>query len=1024
MDYNLDNSNMKYNKEIHVSDYFDIHDFYSNIYGNGRTIIVMQVGSFHECYSTDIKGLNLLEIANKLDIICTKKNSKEPISLKNPRMLGFPTSVTDTFIEKLCNMNFTVIKINQTSDPPKPKREIVGIFSPGTLIEKQLNNVDCNYIVSIVIDKIKEGISVGLASYDLSTGYGSFYETYSKDNYIISCLDDVNRYLETCPPKEIILHHSILKTDIINNMSLNDILGYLNIENKMCFSYENTKNNSKLNYQKIIFNKIFPEQTNIFDILNLYLYNWARHALTNIYDYIKNHQLNLINKLKLPLEFDDKKYLYLGNHPLNQLNIFNKNNEKSLYQIINNTKTILGKRFLSESLSKPLIDENELNNRYDLIENVINNDNYKKIGSLLEDISDVERLVRRIELGIMHPYELYLLYISLYQINKLHIFCNENNLFHINNTFNVESIINYINNTFNLNLINSINFSNFDEYDNNIFNLNKYSELDELLEDINSSKDFMDNLVNKLSVLIDDKKIFNKKKDDDNNMLTIKYNERDGHYLYITNRRCDILKKALLSNKIIEIGKIKLNSSELEFIELPKSSYSKIVCTKIKEISNELIIQQKKMAKLIKVKFNSELVYILNNFNNILSYWGKKIGYIDFINSGAITAILYHYSKPKIEKSNNSYFNSINIRHPIVEIISKDYEYKPHNISLGNETSGILLYGINSSGKSTLMKSIGLNIILAQIGYFVACEKFTFSPYYALFTRIHNNDNIYKGLSSFMVELIELSSILKRNNSNTLVIADEVCKGSEHKSSTIMVAYMLKTLCESNTSFITASHLHELVNLPTVKLLNNLKIKHIKLSYDEINDKLIYDRILSDGSGPNFYGLQVAKYLIKSSKFNDITSQILDEYNNFTIKQSKYNSENLLIECQICKKNKNLETHHIVFQKDFNDKKININKFHLQKDSNYNLVTLCQYCHDDVDREKIIINGWIETSNGRILDYIIKNIIIKKNKHNDEIINYIKELKTETNDPKFARIKIKEKFNKKISSESIINYWK
>jgi DNA mismatch repair protein MutS len=275
-----------------------------------------------------------------------------------------------------------------------------------------------------------------------------------------------------------------------------------------------------------------------------------------------------------------------------------------------------------------------------------------------------------------------------------------------------------------------------------------------------------------------------------------------------------------------------------------------------------------------------------------------------------------------------------------------------------------------------------------------------------------------------MVELIELSSILKRNNSNTLVIADEVCKGSEHKSSTIMVAYMLKTLCESNTSFITASHLHELVDLPTVKLLNNLKVKHIKLSYDESNDKLIYDRVLSDGSGPNFYGLQVAKYLMKDSKFNDITSQILDEYNNFSIKQSKYNSENLLVECHICKNKNNLETHHIVFQKDFDEKKINKNKFHLQKDSNYNLVTLCQSCHDDVDRQKIIINGWTETSNGRILDYICKNTIIKKQKHDDELINYIKTLKLETNDPKFARIKIKEKFNKKISSESIINYWK
>jgi len=179
MNYTKDMT-MNYTKEILVSDYFDIHEFYEKIYGKNRTIIVMQVGSFHECYSTDTKGLNLVEIAQKLDIVCTRKNSKEPVSPKNPRMLGFPTSVTDMFIEKLCNMNLTIIKIDQTTEPPKPKREVVGIFSSGTLIEKQLNNFNCNYIVSIVIEKSNDNLCIGIASYDLSTGYGSFYETYSK----------------------------------------------------------------------------------------------------------------------------------------------------------------------------------------------------------------------------------------------------------------------------------------------------------------------------------------------------------------------------------------------------------------------------------------------------------------------------------------------------------------------------------------------------------------------------------------------------------------------------------------------------------------------------------------------------------------------------------------------------------------------------------------------------------------------------------------------------------------------------
>jgi len=1007
---------MEYNKEILVKDYFEIHNFYSNIYGNKRTIVVMQVGSFHECYCTDTDGIDLVSLAIQLDIVCTKKNNKEPLSKSNPRMLGFPIYVTDNFIERLCNLNFTVVKIDQISDPPKPKRDVVGIYSPGTFIEK-LNNTS-NFIVSIIIDKIKNNIlCLGLSSYDLSTGYGSYFETCSTSNDLMLALDDANRYLETCPPKEIILFTTISEDEIINNMTLSNILGYLNLDEKILF-YNKNKNNNKLSFQKIIFEKIFPNNKNIFEILNLHLYNWSRFSLTNLYDYVEKHQINLLNRIKLPCEFKNNNYLYLGNHCLEQLNIFNKNSsEKSLFQIINSTKTLLGKRFLIESLSKPLIDIQDLNNRYELINTIINNSYYDNISNLLEDISDIDKLVRRSELGTLHPSELYLLYLSLYQINNLINFCNKNNLFNLNSKYYVNNLLDYINNTFKLELINILNFNNFTEYDNNIFKKGKYNDIDNLLDEFLSSLNFLDNLIINLSSYIDDKK--------KTDLITLKYNERDGHYLLLTNRRCDILKNKLNKINYIEVGKHKLKITDFDFIELPRSAYTKINCLKIKEISNELIVQKTRIAKLTKEKFKLEINYILDNFNEILLYWGKKIGYIDFINSGAIVAIKNHYSEPEINYNENSYFTGKNIRHPIVEFISTEYEYKPHDLKLGgsNELTGILLYGINSSGKSTLMKSVGLNIILAQIGYFVAAENFIYSPYHSLFTRICGNDNIYRGLSSFMVEMIELTSILKRNNSNTLVIGDEICRGTETASANIIVAYMIKILSEKNTTFITATHLHELVNLDTIKNIKNVKAKHIKLSYDDINDELIYDRILSDGSGPNFYGLQVAKYLMKDKIFNDKTSSILEEYNNLTIKQSKYNSDIYMIKCEICNLKENLESHHIEFQKDFDLNKIHNKKLHYQKDASYNLVTLCSKCHDQIDRNKIIINGWKETSNGKELDYYLNDKIEKKTKYDDEIISYIKNLKLENIDIKFAKIKIKEKFNKKMSDKTIIHIW-
>ena len=147
---------------------------------------------------------------------------------------------------------------------------------------------------------------------------------------------------------------------------------------------------------------------------------------------------------------------------------------------------------------------------------------------------------------------------------------------------------------------------------------------------------------------------------------------------------------------------------------------------------------------------------------------------------------------------------------------------------LGKDNTGILLYGINSSGKSTLMKSIGLNIIMAQIGYYVSASEFIYFPYNTLMTRISGMDNIFKGMSSFMVEMMELIAILKRNDSNTLVLGDEICRGTEEKSANIIVTYMLEVLENCNTSFITATHLHQIAEMKSVKNLNESKIYAFK----------------------------------------------------------------------------------------------------------------------------------------------------------------------------------------------------
>jgi len=154
--------------------------------------------------------------------------------------------------------------------------------------------------------------------------------------------------------------------------------------------------------------------------------------------------------------------------------------------------------------------------------------------------------------------------------------------------------------------------------------------------------------------------------------------------------------------------------------------------------------------------------------NSIINW----VSYVDFIYSGAMCIEKYKYSIPIIKEESESWFICEKIRHPIVERLSDNYV--PFDLELGLDFKGITLFGLNSAGKSTLQKSVGLNIILAQIGYPVACVTLRYSPYHSLFTRISGNDNLFKGLSSFSVEMLEIRNILKRTNNRSLIIAQNM----------------------------------------------------------------------------------------------------------------------------------------------------------------------------------------------------------------------------------------------------------
>jgi DNA mismatch repair protein MutS len=266
---------------------------------------------------------------------------------------------------------------------------------------------------------------------------------------------------------------------------------------------------------------------------------------------------------------------------------------------------------------------------------------------------------------------------------------------------------------------------------------------------------------------------------------------------------------------------------------------------------------------------------------------------------------------------------------------------------LGRDSEdGILLYGTNAVGKSSLIKSIGICVILAQAGFFVPCSNFVYKPYKKLFTRILGNDNLFKGLSTFAVEMSELRVILKNSGQDSLVLGDEVCSGTETISAISIFLSALLTLHEKNSSFIFATHLHEIVKMDYLKKIDRTKMMHMAIRCDS-HGVIIYDRKLKAGSGSNIYGLEVCKSLHMPNDFlakaHEIRRSIYPEDKEImSANKTRYNSNKIKGNCELCGE-KAIDVHHMVPQKESNDNKF-IGSFHQNHAAN--LMNLCKQCHN------------------------------------------------------------------------------
>ena len=261
---------------------------------------------------------------------------------------------------------------------------------------------------------------------------------------------------------------------------------------------------------------------------------------------------------------------------------------------------------------------------------------------------------------------------------------------------------------------------------------------------------------------------------------------------------------------------------------------------------------------------------------------------------------------------------------------------------------------------------------MAQAGCYTA-SKLRYKPYNRLITRLSGDDNIFKGQSSFAVEMTELRTILRQSGPSTLVIGDELSSGSESRSGMAIVTSAILSLIEKKATFIFATHMHELLNLSYINNIPKeiLAISHLSINYDEKSKILIYDRKLRDGTGLSTYGIMVAKSLGLPDDFIDKANEILLEVNDQNMeivptKHTKYNSDVYMDSCLICKKTGHqvqLHTHHLEHQSEA-DEKGYIGNMH--KNVKDNLVVLCVDCHTDLHATNKDLKR-IDTSIGKLV---------------------------------------------------------
>jgi len=970
-----------------IKEYFELTKRYQDEYGE-NTILLMQVGSFFEVYgiyseqTQSISGSKIVDFSQIGELNIVEKNTC--VGKDNVMMAGFKDIQIEKYIKKIQDAGFTAVVYAQDEAIKNTTRSLAGIFSPGTYFHTESTNLT-NSTTCIWIDLVENKVLmkgkyvvVGVANIDIYTGKTNIFQF--KETYVNNptTYDELERFISIYNPSETIIISNLQGENEIDYVISyagisSSLIHKINITNENSIKMTRVKNCEKQTYQKEILSRFYKFDNYDVFAQNFYDNNIATQAFCFLLDFVYQHNPHLVNKISEPIFENCSNRLSLANHSLKQLNIINDGNVKSskfscVSQLLNDCLTPMGKRKFLYNILNPICDETYLQREYDITEYFLSkyNDYTSFLKSNLSTIKDISKWERQIFLKKISPKAFYNLYNNILTVKKVYDFLEKDagiteylNVFEPNILLikvYCEEITQFINNNIDLALAKELD--QLQNFEVNFIENGIDEELDKKTSILQESEFKLNSIAEYLSTLIENKE---KKSGKAAEYVKIHETEKNNFSLISTSRRCKLLQDALPSESIlISLKYDSISNKKFEF-KISKTQFH----FEKQSASNNCILDEQinglcKNISSIKISLRDLITLVYNKFIiNFEVYQSKLESIINFITNvdilytKASIAKKYNYCKPTIVNSDKSFVDAKKLRHCLIERFQSNELYVTNDIILGdNNSDGILLYGTNAVGKTTIIRALGISIIMAQAGLFVPASEFRFQPYKYIFTRIIGNDNIFKGLSTFAVEMSELRTILRLSDENSLILGDELCSGTETQSAVSIFVAGIQKLHKCRSSFIFATHLHEIIDYDEITSLETVKLKHMSVIYDKERDTLIYDRKLKDGPGNSMYGLEVCKSLNLPQDFLDDAYEIRMKYHPegasiLSLKSSRYNSKKIVGICEKCGKNMGTEVHHLQHQAEAdNNGYINNTESIFHKNNLANLMTLCETCHN------------------------------------------------------------------------------